>query len=172
MREKLVVELLKLDGKVDYIIADTAAGIADEVIMFCVSCQDVVLVVTPEPTSMTDAYALLKILNKDYSRREFKVLLNMMETGEDKAVLSHLETVVGKFLDKARLVRLGEIPRSKVFQRLIKEQDLAVLEELREDFVPIIDKLRSEKFVRKEERGLSRLAIGFLRFKGASAGRI
>lgn len=170
MRERLVLELIKLDGKVDYIIADTAAGISDEVLLFCVSCQDVLVVVTPEPTSVTDAYALLKILYKDYSKKEVKVLLNRVEGSEDTAVLSHLELVAGKFLGGMRLIKVGEIPKSDVFPRLLREQSLVALEGVKNAFMPLVEKLVDPKVFRKDERGLSRLAIGFLRFRGVSAG--
>ena len=170
MRERIASEFLKLDGMVDYIIADTAAGIADEVLLFCVSCADTMLVVTPEPTSMTDAYALLKILNKDYGRKEFKVIVNMVEGPEDSVVFSHLETVSHKFLQKAKLVKVGEIPKNAVFSCLIREQSLSLLDSVRDIFGPVVERMLDGKVFAKQPLGLSRLAMGFLRYKGVSQG--
>ena len=62
--KKLIAKLVKLDSLYDVIIIDTGAGIADSVIEFVLSSPEVLLVVTPEPTSITDAYSLLKAVNR------------------------------------------------------------------------------------------------------------
>ena len=168
MRERIALEILKLNGRFKYIIADTAAGISDDVLLFCVSCQHNLFVMTPEPTSLTDAYALLKILNRDYAKREFKIILNMVEKPEDSLAFKYMETVAGRFLENARLIKIGEIPRSQAFTNMVREQNPDALNPLRSTFAPIIDKIRNGEIFRADESALSRLAIGILRFKGVS----
>ncbi len=166
MRKRLASEILKLDGKFHYIIADTAAGISDEVMMFCVSCQDVVVVMTPEPTSITDSYALIKTLNKEFSKRDFKVILNMAESPSDNFSFNYLKMPVERFLKYVRLSFLGTIPKNKAFSLMVREQDLSVLEEVKKYFDPIIEKLVDESTFAPLPTGLGRLALGFMRFKG------
>ncbi len=166
MRKRLASEILKLDGKFDYIIADTAAGISDEVMMFCVSCQDVVVVMTPEPTSITDAYALIKTLNKEFSKRDFKVILNMTESPSDSLSFNYLKIPVERFLKYVRLSFLGAIPRDKAFSLMVKEQDLSVLDRVRGYFEPVLEKLLDGTVFTPLPTSLGRLALGFMRFKG------
>ncbi len=170
MRRRIALELLKLDGEVDYVIADTAAGIADEVLMFCVSCQDVLMVVTPEPTSMTDAYALMKTLNREFSRREFAVVVNMVEGDEDAGVFAYLEAVTGRFLSGVRLKRVGQIPRSRKVPLLVREQSADALDSLKGLFAPVVEAVADGNIFQRGSGGISRLAMGFLRFRGAGAG--
>ncbi len=166
MRKQLASEILKLDGRFDFIIADTAAGISDEVMMFCVSCQDVVIVMTPEPTSITDSYALIKTLSKEFSKRDFKIILNMVEGESDKYSFSYLKMSVDKFLKYVRLFMLGSVPKDPIFTKIIKEQNLALLDKLKNHFDPIIDRLVDQTVFSPLPTGLGRLALGFMRFKG------
>ncbi len=167
MRGRMALELLKLSDRADYIIADTGAGISDDVLLFCVSCRHTLLVVTPEPTSLTDAYALLKILNRDYSKKEFTVVVNMGEREEAGTTFRYLETVCSKFLNGARLINLGEIPRDRAFVNMVREQSLKPLESVRGALEPLVDRLISWDIFRPEEGALARLSMGILRFKGA-----
>ncbi len=59
------------------LIVDTAAGIAEPVLQFCQSAQQVLLVLRDEPTSLTDTYALIKVLSRERGMRQFRVLANM-----------------------------------------------------------------------------------------------
>ncbi|HHJ80971.1 MAG TPA: MinD/ParA family protein, partial [Candidatus Tenderia electrophaga] len=67
----------------DVLIIDTAAGIADSVISFTRAAQEVIVVVCDEPTSITDAYALIKLLNRDYGIQRFRVLSNMAHSMQE-----------------------------------------------------------------------------------------
>lgn len=64
-------------------IIDTEAGISENVTYFTVAAQEILVVVTPEPTSITDVYALIKLLATRYSEHHFKVLINMARDSED-----------------------------------------------------------------------------------------
>ena len=69
-----------LKAQVDVLIVDTAAGISNMVLSFARAAQDILVVVCDEPTSVTDAYALMKILSKEYGVYKFKVVANMVRT--------------------------------------------------------------------------------------------
>lgn len=118
--------LYDLDEMADIIIVDTGAGIADSVTEFVAASSEVLLVATPEPTSITDAYALLKTLNK---KEEFFVentLIKMItnrtiDYKEGKETFEKLSVVVNKFLD-IKLEYLGAIPQDKNIQKAVMKQ--------------------------------------------------
>ncbi len=122
----LVFKLKELESLADIIIIDTGAGISDTVLEFVVSSSEVLLVTTPEPTSITDAYALLKTLNarasfdKDYT--EIKVITNRVSSYEEgKNLYNKLEVVVSKFL-KINLKYLGIIPMDANMSKAVMQQ--------------------------------------------------
>lgn len=115
--KKLIAKLVKLDSLYDVVIIDTGAGIADSVVEFVLSSPEVLMVVTPEPTSITDAYSLLKAVNrkKDFKREQksIKVITNRVENVEDgKEIFDKISIVVSKFLN-IQLEYLGYIPQDK-----------------------------------------------------------
>jgi flagellar biosynthesis protein FlhG len=100
--ERLILmdELETLEEDFDIIIIDTESGISKNVTYFNVAAQEILLVVAPEPTSITDAYALIKLLSKYHDERHFKVLVNMVrDTAEGLQIYKKLSTVVSRFLD-------------------------------------------------------------------------
>lgn len=122
----LVFKLKELESLADIIIIDTGAGISDSVLEFVVSSSEVLLVTTPEPTSITDAYALLKTLNarvgfdRDYT--EIKVITNRVSSYEEgKNLYNKLEVVVSKFL-KINLKYLGIIPMDTNMSKSVMQQ--------------------------------------------------
>lgn len=97
---KIFTELDSLLLGFDLLLIDTAAGISSNVMHFNSIAQEIMVVVTPEPTSMTDSYALIKVLSKKYSVNEFKLLINMaLNIQEAHDVFRQLKLVVDKFLD-------------------------------------------------------------------------
>jgi flagellar biosynthesis protein FlhG len=75
-RLKLLSELENFNIDVDIFLIDTGAGISDNVLFFCSAAQETIVVVTPEPTSIADAYALIKVLSRDFGETHFRVLVN------------------------------------------------------------------------------------------------
>ncbi len=123
---QLIQRLGDLDKIADVIIVDTGAGISDTVLEFVVASEEVILVATPEPTSITDAYALLKSLNRKtvYQSKEkvVKMVANQVRGDNDATELfDKLGVVVSKFLD-IRVEYMGAIPYDKVMQRAIMHQ--------------------------------------------------
>ena len=100
----LVYKIKELESMADIIIIDTGAGISSAVMDFVVASNEVILVTTPEPTSITDSYSLLKALNKrddfDRSQNHIKIVANRVRSYEEGVNLyNKLNVVVSKFLD-------------------------------------------------------------------------
>ncbi|MBW2169918.1 MAG: flagellar synthesis regulator FleN, partial [Deltaproteobacteria bacterium] len=96
----ILTELDSLINPIDVLLIDTAAGISSNVMYFNTTAQEILVVVTPEPTSITDAYALMKVLSIKYSEKDFKVLVNMAaNVKEAYEVYRQLSLVADRFLD-------------------------------------------------------------------------
>ena len=126
----LIQKLVELDEKADIILIDTGAGIADSVIEFVAASSEVLLVATPEPTSITDAYALLKTLNRktDISLEDtvIKMIANRIDTYEDgKELYGKLSLVVSKFLS-LKLEFLGSLPQDSNVSKAVMRQKPAI----------------------------------------------
>lgn len=111
-----------LTEEVDVLIIDTAAGIDNSVINFCKAAQDVVVVVCDEPASITDAYALIKVLNKEHGIGRFRVLANMAHSvQEGRMLFNKIMMVTDKFLDVS-LDFLGAVPYDKSIKMAVQKQ--------------------------------------------------
>jgi flagellar biosynthesis protein FlhG len=112
--------------KFDVLIVDTAAGISDMVLSFCRASQDVMLVVCDEPTSITDCYALMKLLSRDHGVFKFKVVANMVRSPrEGQQLFSKLSKVTDRFLDVA-LELVGVIPFDENIRKSVRKQQAIV----------------------------------------------
>ena len=119
---KLLDELDMLEEQFDFMIVDTEAGISENVTYFTVAAQEIIVVVTPEPTSITDVYALIKLLATRYSEHHFKVLVNMAKDSEDALeVFRKLANVAGRFLDIS-LDYLGCVVKDEKVIEAVKRQ--------------------------------------------------
>jgi len=105
---------------------DTAAGIADSVRQFCQAAQQVLVVMRDEPASLTDAYALIKLLNRNHGVRRFRILANLSPAqGAGEGLFRKLERVTNRFLDVV-LEYAGEIPDDPFVRSAIREQRTVV----------------------------------------------
>ncbi len=121
-RLTLLDELDLLEEEFDIFLIDTEAGISENVTYFTVAAQEIVLVVSPEPTSITDVYALIKLLATRYGERRFKVLVNMARDSEDALeVYAKLCTTTNRFLDIS-LDYLGYVTRDERLLEAVKRQ--------------------------------------------------
>jgi flagellar biosynthesis protein FlhG len=82
-RLKLLSELDRFELPVDIFLIDTGAGISDNVLFFCSAAQETIVVVTPEPTSIADAYALIKVLSRDFGEKYFRILVNTARSDKE-----------------------------------------------------------------------------------------
>lgn len=122
----IIADLAELDKMADTIIVDTGAGIADAVLEFLVASGEILLVTTPEPTSITDSYSLLKALSRHprYSPEttQIRVLANkVMGEGEAQALYAKLETVVERYLG-VPISYLGMIPQDQQLAKAVMQQ--------------------------------------------------
>lgn len=122
----IIRNLSELDTIADVIIVDTGAGISDAVLEFLVSSGEVLLVTTPEPTSITDSYSLLKALNRHprYSKEltEVKVIANKVADEEEgKVLFDKLDIVVSRYL-KLPLTYLGAVPQDERLSKAVMQQ--------------------------------------------------
>ncbi len=103
----LVHAFMDMDGY-DYFIIDTSAGISTQVLSFCRACHEMILVITPEPTSLTDAYSLLKVLgSKGKNLPTIRVIVNQVKNAENaQAIYKKLRKTVFRFLS-IKLTPLG-----------------------------------------------------------------
>ena len=122
----IIRNLVELDEMADTIIVDTGAGISDAVLEFLVASGEILLVTTPEPTSITDSYSLLKALNRHprYSSEttKVKVIANkVFSEAEAEALYAKLEAVVARYL-KVPITYLGMIPHDNQLAKAVMQQ--------------------------------------------------
>lgn len=114
--------LEKIIDRFDYVFIDTAAGIGDSVLWFNNWAHLNIVVLSPDPTSMTDAYALMKVLNSRYDRSEFHLLVNSAKNKkEGQSVFDNMSTVLQNFL-KITPNQLGIMPLDNNVVKSIRSQ--------------------------------------------------
>jgi flagellar biosynthesis protein FlhG len=114
--------LAQVAAPFDHVIVDTAAGLGPAVLWFNTMADYSLVVVTPDPTALTDAYALIKVLAQQYQRRHFLVVLNNVQ-GEKEAqqTFATLAKAAAKFLD-LQLDYLGAVPTDPAVKRALRSQ--------------------------------------------------
>ena len=118
----LINAFSELDNQLDVLIVDTAAGITDTVISFVRAANEVLVVVCDEPSSITDAYALIKLLNTEHDMFRFRVVANMTRTPQEgRNLFNKLNTVCDRFLDVS-LQYVGFIPFDENVRKSIQKQ--------------------------------------------------
>ncbi len=128
----IIKNLAELDAIADIIIIDTGAGISDAVLEFLVASGEILLVTTPEPTSITDSYSLLKALYRHPRFREtdtkVKMLANRVEKETDGQILfNKLNAVVTRYL-KIPMTYLGCIPQDSQLSKAVMQQSPVALQ--------------------------------------------
>ncbi|HEY8349315.1 MAG TPA: MinD/ParA family protein [Clostridia bacterium] len=131
---RFIEHIALLDQMTDFIIVDTGAGLSDNVMSFIMAADEVLLVTTPEPTSITDAYALIKMVsNKDrlmsntVKTKKIRLVVNRAENSEEaKDVLNNLVMVAERFLG-LRLEPAGYILSDSTVKRSVKQQQPFIL---------------------------------------------
>jgi flagellar biosynthesis protein FlhG len=115
-----------LPGPLDVLVVDTAAGISETVLRFCQSAQQVLVVLRDEPASLTDTYALIKVLSRSHGVRSFRVLANMTRAvGQGEAVFRRLQRVTDRYLTVS-LDFVGEVPEDGALHKAIQAQRAVV----------------------------------------------
>ncbi len=121
--ERLIKNLALLDKLYDFIIIDTGAGLSENVMSFVMAADDVILITTPEPTAITDAYALIKTVSNRDKHKDIKVIINRAETSKEADdVYNKLSMVSEKFLS-LKLTKLGFILNDDSVVKAVKLQE-------------------------------------------------
>jgi flagellar biosynthesis protein FlhG len=126
MVQKLALqdELNALQVRPDFMLIDTSAGINDNVLYFNMVASETIVVVTPEPTSLTDAYALIKILYQRHAKKRFSLLVNMVKSpNEAKEVFLRMAQATNHFLNLA-IELIGYVTFDDNIPRAVKQQRL------------------------------------------------
>jgi flagellar biosynthesis protein FlhG len=119
---RLLDEVDALAGVLDVLLVDTAAGISSNVLYFTAAASEALIVITPEPTALTDAYALMKVLAARYGRDEFLVVVNRAAGAPDaEAAFRRLARVAERFL-RVRVEYLGYVPEDDAVARAVRHQ--------------------------------------------------
>jgi flagellar biosynthesis protein FlhG len=123
---RFINELDAMHGDYDIVLIDTEAGISDNVTYFNMAAQDILVITSPEPTAITDAYALMKLLSNEYGEKHFKLIVNSV-TDENEAldVFRKLTVVSNRYLNIS-LDYLGGIPFDKRMHESIRRQKVIV----------------------------------------------
>ncbi|MDX3773761.1 MinD/ParA family protein [Chromatiaceae bacterium AAb-1] len=118
----LIRAFSELKTPIDVLLVDTAAGISDMVLSFSRASQDVLVVVCDEPSSITDAYALMKILSRDHGVEKFKIVANMVRSSrEGQELFTKLTRVTDRFLDVS-LELVTTIPYDESVRKAARKQ--------------------------------------------------
>lgn len=166
----LIHNLKELDHMADAIIIDTGAGISNSVLAFVQASPEILLVTTPEPSSLTDSYSLLKALyrNPGFSQKEtkIKVISNRVASNEEgSGIYEKLNAVVGQFLN-GNLEYLGMLPQDSMLERSIRQQKPVTLlypdAKSSQAFDIVTDNLLNGKNTPfQAKRGIAQLFSGF-----------
>jgi flagellar biosynthesis protein FlhG len=122
----LIQSFSELNNELDVLIVDVAAGIAESVVSFCRAAHEVVVVVCDEPASITDAYALIKVLSREYGIQRFRIVANMAQDAKHGRVLfSKILAVTDRFLD-VTMDYMGAVPFDHALRKAVQQQRAVV----------------------------------------------
>ena len=122
----LIRAFSNMQTPIDVLLVDTAAGISDMVMSFSRAAQDIMVVVCDEPTSLTDAYALIKLLNREHGVFKFKIVANMVrDIREGQELFQKLSMVSSRFLDVA-LELVATVPFDENIRKSVRRQQSIV----------------------------------------------
>ncbi|MFW5798792.1 MAG: MinD/ParA family protein, partial [Planctomycetota bacterium] len=121
-RTRLLEQLRTLEDSSDIIILDTGAGVSDNVLTFCRAADEVVVISTPEPTSVTDAYATIKLVASTGQYPPIGLVMNMVRTPDDLLRVGRIIPVARKYHD-IRVRNLGTVPHDDVVGRALVLRD-------------------------------------------------
>lgn len=119
----LLSEFETLGDDLDELLIDTGAGISRNVIYFNLAADDCVIVATAEPTSITDAYAMMKVMATDHGTKYFKLLVNMVKDArEAKAVYANISQVTDRFLNDVVIEYIGHVPGDDLVAKAVRRR--------------------------------------------------
>jgi len=124
----LLNEFDAIDQDIDIFLIDTGAGISTNITYLNMAAEERIVISTPEPTSITDAYALIKVMYREHGTKDFQLLVNMVRSQrEAEAVYNHFHSNLSRYLKDIQLVYLGFISKDEHIQKSVRKQKPAVL---------------------------------------------
>lgn len=133
VRNQFLTVIQALTPQYDVVLLDTGAGISD-VVLFSISlASEVLIVATPEPTSLTDAYAAIKVLAMQQKRQHVRMIINQAaRAGDGRAITSQLQQVLDRFVSTEsgrpmRLIHMGDIPADPTVRDAVMRRQLLLL---------------------------------------------
>jgi len=118
----LIRAFSELAGDTELLIVDTAAGISDTVLSFSRASHEIIVVVCDEPASITDAYAIIKLLNRDYGHQRFRILANMVRSAQEgRELFNKMCRVTDRYLD-VTLGFMGAVPYDDSLRKAVRAQ--------------------------------------------------
>lgn len=130
IRNKFLEVVETMAPRFDVVLLDTGAGISD-VVLFSVSmANEVMIVATPEPTSLTDAYAAIKVLTTQQKRQHMRLVINQaVRPGDGRAITGQLQQVLNRFVttetgQPMRLIHMGDIPADPAVRESVMRRQL------------------------------------------------
>ena len=133
VRDQLQQVLVRVRPRYDRVLLDTGAGISDVVLYALSLADDVLVVATPEPTSLADAYATIKVLATQQGRRQVQLTVNQTHRlGEGRNIAQQLQTVIDRFVQlpdggKIHIDYLGDIPSDSAVREAVQRRQLMLL---------------------------------------------
>ena len=119
----LLSEFEALDDVLDFLLIDTSAGISENVIYFNLAADDCIIVATSEPTSITDAYAMMKVMSLEHGMKHLKLLVNMVpDEREAKSVFMNLSQASDRFLNGVVIEYIGFIPNDEYVKKAVRKR--------------------------------------------------
>jgi len=137
--QQTILDSLREAGhRYDLILIDTAAGIGENVLYFASAAETALVVLTPDPTALTDAYALIKVLSRQRDVRRFMILINQTDEIDGHITFKRLLSVTDRYLD-VYLDYIGHVPQHPAVRKAIQQQRL--LDESDPNVFPQLSKL-------------------------------
>jgi flagellar biosynthesis protein FlhG len=145
VREDFLALMADVVPRYDVVLLDTGAGISDVVLFALSLASEIVLVATPEPTSLTDAYATIKVLATQQQRQQVRLVVNQAQRpGDGKAITNQLQAVLNRFLGQSaarqsaaeagrtlspliRLVHMGDVPVDNAVKDAVMRRQLLLV---------------------------------------------
>ena len=162
----VIKSMSELNEIADFVIVDTGAGISDQVMEFVLASPEVIMVTTPEPSSLTDSYSLLKALYKMpqfvASNTTINVLANRVSSHEDaKMVYDKLNSVVNQFL-QGKLEYLGMIPQDTAIEKAVRAQKTVSLAEPNSKSAKAFEEIAARLLNPSEKQSTSYRGISYM----------
>jgi flagellar biosynthesis protein FlhG len=171
-KQKLLDGLDLMHNDFDFVLIDTEAGISENVTYFNTAAQEILVVTTPDPTAITDAYALMKLLSTQYHEKRFNLVVNMIQSDEEALdVYRKLTMVSNRYLDIS-IEFLGSIPADRQMIDAIRKQrvivDLYPASRITTAFTLLASTLCSEQIACEPKGGIQFFWKKLLDFGGRS----